>query len=116
MLGRLPWRRGSLVTEIEDQPAEPAGAGRPAGQDLEVAIARDLLEQALGNALSSYTWERMRRVAIITGSMILLWSKALALQNCSPESQAEWDWWVEQLARSPAAGWHNRDTQPSLPG
>jgi hypothetical protein len=52
MLGRLPWRRGSLVTEIKDQPAEPAGAGRPAGQDLEVAIARDLLEQARASGVS----------------------------------------------------------------
>lgn len=52
MLGRLPWRRGSSVTEIEDKPAEPAAAGQPAGQDLEVAIARDLLEQAKASGVS----------------------------------------------------------------
>src|SRR5690348_2546142 len=52
MLGRLPWRRGSLVSEIKDQPAEPAGAGRPAGPDLEVAIAHDLLEQARASGVS----------------------------------------------------------------
>jgi transposase-like protein len=40
------------VTEIEDKPAEPAAAGQPAGQDLEVAIARDLLEQAKASGVS----------------------------------------------------------------
>ena len=52
MLGRLPWRRGSSVTEIEDKPAGPAAAGQPAGQDLEVAIAADLLEQARASGVS----------------------------------------------------------------
>ena len=52
MLGRLPWQRGSSVTEIEDKPAELAAAGQPAGQDLEAAIARDLLEQARASGVS----------------------------------------------------------------
>jgi hypothetical protein len=45
MLGRLPWLEGSSVTEIEERSGE-AAAGQAAEQDLEVATARGLLEQA----------------------------------------------------------------------
>ena len=45
MLGRLPWRRGLSVAEIEDRPAELAGAGRPAEQDLTRVLAHAATER-----------------------------------------------------------------------
>jgi hypothetical protein len=56
MLGRLPWLEGSSVTEIEERGGE--AAARQAGeQDMEVAIARGLLEQARARG---YPWSAWR--------------------------------------------------------
>jgi putative transposase len=45
VLGRLPWLAGSSVAEIEERGGE-AAAGQAAEQDLEVTLARGLLERA----------------------------------------------------------------------
>jgi hypothetical protein len=37
-------------------------------------------------------------VGVLCGALMLLWLKALALEeNPSPEVRAEWQWWVDAL-------------------
>ena len=37
--------------------------------------------------------------AIVTGAMMMLWSKALGYQAGTPRGVAEWEWWVERLEK-----------------
>jgi hypothetical protein len=64
-----------------------------------VARYRRRLEVALNDSFSEDSWSALVRAAIESGAMLLLWSKALALEHGDTSARAEWDWWVENLGR-----------------
>ena len=48
--------------------------------------------------LSNLLWERMVSVGVLCGALMLLWAKALSLEESgSPYAVEEWNWWVTQL-------------------
>jgi len=60
---------------------------------------RSRLEAALGRKLDEPLWSRLAAAAMLTGALMLLWSKALALEAGSERARAEWEWWMESLSR-----------------
>ncbi len=63
-----------------------------------IARYRDLLESRLTRPLSNLLWERMVSVGVLCGALMLLWAKALSLEESgSPYAVEEWNWWVTQL-------------------
>jgi hypothetical protein len=63
-----------------------------------IARYRDLLESHLARPLSNSLWERMVSVGILSGALMLLWAKALSLEESgSSQASEEWNWWVTQL-------------------
>ncbi len=64
-----------------------------------IARYRVLLESKLGALLSTEVWGQMLSVGLLCGALMLLWSKALALESGSEEAAREWQWWVDQLHR-----------------
>jgi len=63
-----------------------------------IARYRDLLESHLTRPLSNLLWERMVSVGVLCGALMLLWAKALSLEESgSPHAAEEWNWWVTQL-------------------
>jgi Phosphotransferase enzyme family len=63
-----------------------------------IARYRDLLESRLTRPLSNLLWERMVAVGVMSGALMLLWAKALSLEESgSPQAAEEWNWWVTQL-------------------
>lgn len=66
-------------------------------RDAFVARYRALLETALGRSVDEPTWSALMEAAIVTGALMLLWSKALAVRDGRPGAEAEWEWWVERL-------------------
>jgi aminoglycoside phosphotransferase (APT) family kinase protein len=66
-----------------------------------IARYRDLLESHLARPLSNPLWERMVSVGVMSGALMLLWAKALSLEeSASPHAEEEWNWWVTQLRQS----------------
>ena len=64
----------------------------------ELIIAyRRLLELHLKFSIPENTWLRMIDLAIITGTMMLLWNKALAYQSGTQRGKEEWEWWIQKL-------------------
>lgn len=71
---------------------------RLAGSKEEIlAQYRTYLESHLPSRLHEKIWQRMIEVTIITGTMMMLWSKALGYQTGTQRGIAEWEWWVERL-------------------
>ncbi len=68
-----------------------------------IARYRELLEGRLGRSLPPPLWEGLMDAGIVTGARMLLWSKALGLQEGTAFRRDDWAWWVERLAR-----WSNR--------
>ncbi len=64
-----------------------------------LARYRGLLEGRLGARLADAPWSRTEELAILAGALMLLWSKALALEAGAPWARSEWDWWAERLGR-----------------
>jgi len=64
-----------------------------------IARYRELLESRLGFALEPALWERMMDAAIVTGARLLLWSKAMGLQERTAFRRDDWDWWAARLTR-----------------
>jgi thiamine kinase-like enzyme len=58
---------------------------------------RSHLESKLKFAIDEKTWSGMTELAVITGSMMMLWSKALGYQGGSQRGKDEWEWWVDHL-------------------
>jgi hypothetical protein len=58
---------------------------------------RGLLETGLGRKVPDGMWEQMVTAAVVAGAGMLLWSKALALDDGTPGAAAEWAWWVSEL-------------------
>ncbi len=59
---------------------------------------RQSLEKALHASLPETTWSRMVEVAVLSGAMMLLWSKALGMQSGAPHAQRDWEWYSARLA------------------
>ncbi|HTK32207.1 MAG TPA: phosphotransferase [Candidatus Saccharimonadaceae bacterium] len=64
-----------------------------------IARYRDRLETALGKTLPEALWSALVSAAIDAGALLLLWSKALALESGGAPAKSEWDWWVGNLER-----------------
>ena len=63
-----------------------------------IARYRDLLKSRLMRPLSNLLWERMVSVGVMSGARMLLWAKALSLEESGSQQAAEeWNWWVTQL-------------------
>jgi hypothetical protein len=60
---------------------------------------RELLEAARGTPLEESDWQELVDAALLSGAMMLLWSKALGLRDDRPGARAEWEWWVERIPR-----------------
>jgi hypothetical protein len=74
-------------------------ASRLAGsKESVIARYRAFLETALANPIDGATWARLESVAVVCGARMLLWSKALALDEARPGAAEEWRWWVDRLA------------------
>lgn len=63
-----------------------------------IARYRGLLETSIGTTLGAAAWRRYEEYAVIGGALMLLWSKALALDAGAPWARAEWEWWMTRLA------------------
>jgi hypothetical protein len=57
----------------------------------------DFLQAELSGVLSEGLWERLMRVVILYGALMLLWDKALSAETGSGDESREWDWWIGHL-------------------
>ena len=64
-----------------------------------MARYRELLEDELDTRVSNPVWERMVSAGLLCGAVMLLWSKALALEDGQPGAAEEWDWWAQHLGK-----------------
>ena len=64
-----------------------------------IARYRTMLELALERRLPDPLWSALLDAGILTGAMMLLWSKAAALESGGERARQEWDWWIERLGR-----------------
>ncbi len=60
---------------------------------------REFLQTALKFRIENKTWDQMIGVAVLTGTEILLWNKALNLEKNIAGAKEEWEWWVNNLRR-----------------
>ena len=65
----------------------------------EAAMARyrAQLETERGRALTESDWTTLERCAVMSGSLMGLWSKAMLLESNAPNADREWAWWIERL-------------------
>ncbi len=67
-------------------------------RDAVIERYRRLLEAESGTPIADDVWARLVDVGVLCGALMLLWLKALALEeDPSPEIGAEWQWWVDAL-------------------
>ena len=64
-----------------------------------MACYRELLEGELGTRLSNSVWERMVSAGLLCGAVMLLWAKALSLEDGQPGAAEKWDWWAKRLGK-----------------
>lgn len=69
----------------------------PGAKERSIDRYRRALESSLGRPLGGAFWKEMVENAVLTGSAMMLWSKALALDSGTARARGEWDWWVERL-------------------
>jgi thiamine kinase-like enzyme len=62
-----------------------------------VLTYRNCLQSHLPFLIDEKLWDRMMQLAIVTGSIMLLWSKALGKQSGTEKGKQEWDWWSGRL-------------------
>jgi hypothetical protein len=65
-----------------------------------IARYRSHLEAALGRRLDEALWDRLLAAGLLCGCVMLLWSKAAALDTGSAAAAHEWSWWESRLLRS----------------
>jgi hypothetical protein len=58
---------------------------------------RDRLETELGTPLSDPLWDRLVSAGLLYGAAMLLWDRALDLDDELPGAAEEWAWWIGQL-------------------
>jgi hypothetical protein len=67
-------------------------------RDTVIERYRRLLEAESGAPIADDLWARLVAVGVLCGALMLLWLKALALEeDSSPDIRAEWQWWVDAL-------------------
>ncbi len=67
-------------------------------RDAVIQRYRRLLDAEAGAPIADDLWAGLVDVAVLCGALMLLWLKALALEEQpSPEVRAEWQWWVDAL-------------------
>jgi aminoglycoside phosphotransferase (APT) family kinase protein len=71
-----------------------------ANKDAAFARYRAALDRARGRALPDDTWRRIETESALAGAAMLLWSKALAFEEGTPQARAEWEWYLERLPRA----------------
>jgi hypothetical protein len=64
-----------------------------------IARYRSYLEHHLGSGISEEVWQRMLGAGLLCGALMLLWSKASALESGSTRAITEWEWWIDHLAQ-----------------
>jgi hypothetical protein len=64
-----------------------------------IARYRGFLEHELGLPLEEPVWQRMLDAGYLRSAVVLLWSKATALQSGEARAKEEWAWWVKRLER-----------------
>lgn len=57
------------------------------------------LEDNLDSSFDDETWQNLMDAGILCGAMMLLWSKALGIENKREGAEDEWKWWLNQLNR-----------------
>jgi thiamine kinase-like enzyme len=60
---------------------------------------RSCLESKLKFRIDEKTWTNTLELAVVTGAMMMLWSKALAYQSGTERGRDEWTWWVTHLEK-----------------
>jgi thiamine kinase-like enzyme len=55
------------------------------------------LESHLQYPVDDKTWTAMIKLAIVSGSMMMLWSKALGWKSGTERGRSEWEWWRQAL-------------------
>jgi hypothetical protein len=65
-----------------------------------IVAYRRFLEMQLGLPFAPVEWKALEDAAIEIGARMLLWSKANAAAQGGASARAEWDWWMERLART----------------
>ncbi len=91
-------------------------AGRLAHSKEEIAKRyRMLLERALGRGLDDELWDRLWAVAVLNGTCMLLWQKALAVADGSTWAAREWAWWLAALERWVIPELERRTPRPMAP-
>jgi len=58
---------------------------------------RSSLESHLQQVIDEKIWQEMIKLSIVSGSMMMLWSKALGWQSGTERGKAEWEWWKKTL-------------------
>jgi thiamine kinase-like enzyme len=58
---------------------------------------RSCLEFHLNFAISEEIWAKIIDLAIVTGSRMMLWNKALSFQEGTQRGKEEWTWWENRL-------------------
>jgi hypothetical protein len=67
-------------------------------RDALIELYRRLLKAESGTPIADDLWARLVDVGVLCGALVLLWLKALALEEQpSPELRAEWQWWIDAL-------------------
>ena len=71
-----------------------------------VSHYRHCLESHLRFSIDENIWQRMKRLAVITGAMMLLWNKALGWKSGTQKGIDEWEWWKDQLQDAIKHDWN----------
>jgi thiamine kinase-like enzyme len=58
---------------------------------------RSYLELHLKFSINEKTWSKITELAIMTGTMMMLWNKALGYHAGTQRGRDEWEWWVAHL-------------------
>ena len=66
-------------------------------KDQVVSRYRTLLTEQLRGPLTDSLWTDLENAGVICGARMLLWSKALAVDNNAPGAHDEWNWWVTRV-------------------
>ena len=60
-------------------------------------LYRSVFESELGQQLTETSWSRFKSAGILSGSLSMLWKKALNVKQNLPGAQDEWNWWEKEL-------------------
>jgi thiamine kinase-like enzyme len=64
-----------------------------------IAKYRSCLESGLKFGIDEKTWSKMTELAILSGAMMMLWSKALGYHGGTERGKEEWAWWETHIKK-----------------